>query len=87
MGQFSAFPLWSEGTGIVLVACLEILERRTALLLLSSWQHALGVGRGMLGIDKPRVIQWMAVTNLCVSSVLIMESDYSFPSSVSFAPF
>lgn len=87
VGQLSAFPLWSEDTGVALFACLEIPECRTALLLLSLWQHVSGVGRGMLGVDKPCVIQWMAVANLCVSSVLIMESNYSFPSFVSFALF
>lgn len=85
--SFSAFSLWSEDTGVLLVACLEVSECRTALLLLSSWQPMLGVGRGMLGIDKPCVIWGVAVTNLCVSSILIMKSDYSFPSSVSSAPF
>jgi len=47
----------------------------------------LGVGRGMLGVDKPAVIQRMAVTDLCVSSVLITESSYSLPPPVSSALF
>lgn len=47
----------------------------------------LDAGRTVLGIDKPCVIQQMAVTNLCVSSVPIKERGYSFTPSVSFALF
>lgn len=84
--QFSSFPLWSEALQFP-GASLEILEHRTALLLLLPRLCVLGMGRGMSSIEKHCVIQWMAVTNLCVSSILIIGCDYSFPSSVSSVPF
>lgn len=57
LGQFSAFPLWSEGSEGALVTHLEIPECRTASLCFLLWQRVLGVGRGMLAVDKPCVIQ------------------------------
>lgn len=88
MGHSSAFPLWSEGTGVALLAwrCLSAEQPCCCRHHGSTCVWGEGCWVLML-ITQPCVIRWMAVTNLCVGSILIMENDYSFPSSVSSALF